>query len=344
MQELLGRLKALDPATSQSLRVIACFDELIAGDVGVHGLLSAAAALAGRPVCLARGTVVTRVDSHGGSMEPVGAPIHAHPVMDDVEVWIENPADETAELDAIILERLALALLIRLDTKRTSAVPPRDMTLLLERGSSATDRRDAAARLGLATNARYRIVVAPLFATWTRHPRGPEDVVATPFGPVHAAVVDIDAAPAASPVGIGSIAQVEEMDRSFRTAMIALRLHDGSSNETSRADDLGGLAEMLADLPDDRHDDGDQMAVEIIASHRWGAITIDALVRSGSVREAARIAHVHHSTMTDRVEIITDTLGFDPMSGIGRTRMNLAFLRWRLRTSRVLELVPTRNA
>jgi methyl acetate hydrolase len=62
------------------------------------------------------------------------------------------------------------------------------------------------------------------------------------------------------------------------------------------------------------------------------------------VREAARIAHVHHSTMTDRVEIITDTLGFDPMSGIGRTRLNLAFLRWRLRTSRVLELVPTRNA
>lgn len=343
MQELLGRLTALDPAASQSLRVIACFDELIAGDVGVHGLLSAAAALAGRPVGLARGTVVTRVDSRGVPLEPVGAPLHAHPVLTDVAVWIENPADETGELDAIILERLALALLVRLDTKRTSVVPPRDMTLLLDRGSSVTDRRDAAARLGLATNDRYRVVVAPLFATWTQHARGPEDVVATSFGPVHAAVVDVDAAPVASPVGIGSIAQVEAMDRSFRTAMIALRLHDGSSTEASRADDLGGLAEMLADLPDDRHDDEDQMAVELITSHRWGTITIDALVRAGSVREAARLAQVHHSTMTDRVEIITDTLGFDPMSGIGRTRLNLAFLRWRLRTSRVLELNPTRT-
>jgi len=38
MQELLGRLTALDPEASHSLRVIACFDELIAGDVGVRGL------------------------------------------------------------------------------------------------------------------------------------------------------------------------------------------------------------------------------------------------------------------------------------------------------------------
>jgi hypothetical protein len=215
------------------------------------------------------------------------------------------------------------------------------MSLLLDRESPVEKRREAAARLGLATNEKYRVVVAPLFATWTQHPRGPEDVVATAHGPVHAAVVGIETAAAASPLGIGSIAEVDALDRSFRTALIALRLHDSASGDGSRADDLGGLAEMLADLPEDRRDDGDQGAVELVTLHPWGPSTIDALVRAGSVREAARIAGVHHSTMTDRVEVIAATLGFDPMSGIGRTRLGLAFLRWRLRTSRVLEFTPT---
>ena len=33
MQELLGRISALDPQASLGLRVIACFDELIIGNV-----------------------------------------------------------------------------------------------------------------------------------------------------------------------------------------------------------------------------------------------------------------------------------------------------------------------
>ena len=33
MQELLGRIAALDPDASLGIRVIACFDELILGDV-----------------------------------------------------------------------------------------------------------------------------------------------------------------------------------------------------------------------------------------------------------------------------------------------------------------------
>lgn len=340
MQELLGRLTALDPAASQGLRVIACFDELIAGDVGVHGLLSAASALAGRPVGLVRGAVVTRIDPRG---EPLGSgptPASAHQVFDDVAVWIERAEDVTADLDAIILERLSLALLIRLDPRRVSEAPVRDMSILVDRATPADERRAAGARMGLALTEPYRVVAAPLFATWVHHPRGPEDVVATPFGPVHVAIVAPGSETAASPLGIGSAAPVDALDRSFRTAMIALRLHDDTDVSGSRADDLGGLAEILADLPDDRRDDADQGSVELVTLHPWGAVTMDVLVRAGSVREAARLAGVHHSTMADRVDTITDTLGFDPLNGIGRTRLGLAFLRWRLKTSRVLEYTP----
>ena len=47
MQELLGRIARLDPSASLGLRVIACFDELVVGNVNTRALLSAAASLAG---------------------------------------------------------------------------------------------------------------------------------------------------------------------------------------------------------------------------------------------------------------------------------------------------------
>ena len=48
MQELLGRIARLDPSASLGLRVIACFDELVVGNVNTRALLSAAASLSGR--------------------------------------------------------------------------------------------------------------------------------------------------------------------------------------------------------------------------------------------------------------------------------------------------------
>lgn len=44
MQELLARLKALDPNASLALRIIGCFDELVRGGVNIQGLLGAARA------------------------------------------------------------------------------------------------------------------------------------------------------------------------------------------------------------------------------------------------------------------------------------------------------------
>jgi hypothetical protein len=266
-------------------------------------------------------------------------PTVTHRVLDDVFVWIDSSDTVTAALDALIVERLSLALLIRLDSRRTTA-PPRDLTLVVDRATTTDDRRAAGVRLGLISTDLYRVVVAPLFATWAQHPRGPEDVVATPFGPVHTSIVTAGTSAAATPLGIGSATGIDDLDRSFRTALIALRLHDGGMTGSS-ADDFGGLAEILADLPDDRREGGDQVGVELVMLHSWGAATVDALVRAGSVREAARLANVHHSTMTDRVEIIESTVKFDPMNGIGRTRLGLAYLQWRLRTSRVLEFTPS---
>lgn len=338
MQELLGRLSALDPAASQSLRVIACFDELIAGDVGVRGLLSAAAALSGRTVGLVRGDTMTRVDHRGEVLPSTTPPATAHCVLPDTLVWIETSTPDTESLDVLIVERLSLALLIRLDSRRITP-PPRALTVITDRGTAAAERRAAALRLGLHAGEAYRVIVAPLFASWRSHPRGPEDVVATACGPVHTSIVTADASAEGTPSGLGSATAIDELDHSFRTAMIALRLHDGGDRGT-RADDFGGLADVLADLPEDRHSGDDLTNIESAMRHPWGARTIEALIGASSVREAARAANIHHSTMADRLTIITTTLKFNPVTGIGRTRLGLAYLQWRLQTSRVFEFIP----
>lgn len=337
MQELLGRLRALDPTASQSLRVIACFDELMAGRVGTEGLLSAAAALAGRPVAVRRGSEssVVRVGPDGRRLTP-GAPRAGGLVSDDVQVWIEREEEGPGANDAIILERLALALQVRHDQARSPA--PRDLALLFDDAVDLSVRRDAATRRGLPAGTRVRVVAAPLFAVWRTHPSGPEDVVATDFGPVHAAIVPAGAEVSASPLGIGIAVERDDLALSFRTAVVALRLADGANDGVSRADDLGVLAETLADQPIRPRMDADEEAVSRLARHTWGIATLDALVRSTSVRDAARTVGVHHSTMAARIDTITAEFGFSPLDGWARTRAAVALLRWRVRTSRVLEL------
>ncbi len=338
MQELLGRLRALDPTASQGLRVIACFDELMTGRVGTDGLLSAAAALAGCPVGIRRGSdeaAVIRVGPDGRRLAAAPAPAGGL-VSDGLHVWIERGDGSPGVNDAIILERLALALQVRHDQSRAPA--PRDLALLLDETVELTVRRDAATRRGLASGVLLRAVAAPLFAVWRTHPSGPEDVVATDFGPVHAAVVPAGAEVAASPLGIGVAVERDDLPLSFRTAVVALRLADSATGGTSRADDLGVLAETLADQPIRPRMDADEEAVARLAEHAWGIATLDALVRSTSVRDAARTVGIHHSTMTARIETITAEFGFSPLDGWARTRAAVALLRWRVRTSRVLEL------
>ncbi|MBS1907780.1 MAG: helix-turn-helix domain-containing protein, partial [Actinobacteria bacterium] len=122
------------------------------------------------------------------------------------------------------------------------------------------------------------------------------------------------------------------------TAVVALRLADTAVDGIARADDLGVLAETLADQPIRPRLDADETAVSRLAQLPWALTTLDALVRSTSVRDAARIAGVHHSTMAARVETITSELGYSPLDGWGRARAAVALLRWRVRTSHVLEL------
>lgn len=336
MQELLGRLTALDPDASAALRVIACFDELIVGHVNTRGLLGAAAALAGctagfrqsRPARLVR--ITPRGMPATDHWDPPDLPDR------DFSVWLERVGPSQAN-DAIITERLEFAVRIRHSAGRRDLDSRRDLAVTLDPAAELDDRRACAARIGLTPGRTYRVLAAPLFATWHEHPKATEDVVTTSFGPIHALVVPQGAPPPdARPCGVGTTAVVDDLHRSFRSALVALRLCD-SAAPVVRADDYGALIGLLADSPDSANSP-DVDLLDGVMAHAWGMVTLDALLRAGSVRQAARSCGVHHSTMTARVGTIADVIGFDPLDGLGRTRLGLAFLMWRLRHSTVLEL------
>jgi hypothetical protein len=103
------------------------------------------------------------------------------------------------------------------------------------------------------------------------------------------------------------------------------------------ADTYGAIIGLLADLPDDTTLPDVDPPGQVMSRPRAPA-TLDAFVRAGSVRQAARLAGVHHSRPRTRLDTITETVGFDPLDGIVRNRLGLAYLVWRLRNSRVLDL------
>lgn len=338
MQELLGRIHSLDPHASESIRIIACFDELMAGGVSIHGLVAAAAALSGSTAGAEYSGRFMRVARSGEAVvaDPTAHVRRAHDD-DGVRVWIEGDEDAVRLNDDLLLERLSLAVRMRRD--HADRTPPRrDLALLIDPTVPEPDRLEAASRLRLSSEETFRVVLAPLFASWKTHPRGPEDVVPTASGPLHVALIRGSDRPEGTPAGIGVATPLRDLPTSFRTAMVAVRLHDGRSVEASHADDLGGLAVTLADLAQQSgHEDRDR--ITSVTAYSWGASTLDAIIRTTTMREAARVLGIHPSTMAARVDSLTAALGFDPMTGLGRTRMGIGFLLWRVQSSTVLDAV-----
>ncbi len=343
MQELLGRITALDPTASLGIRVIACFDELIVGQVNTHGLLAAAAALAGCPAGLSHRGRITRVSPMGESLpaddSPAAGSAFSTTISDDLAVWIERDGAEQAN-DAIISERLALAVRIRFADHSTER-GVRDMHILVDADADVDQRRAAGLQLGLSATSSYRVIAAPLFAEWSDTVAWPSDVITTAHGTLHVLVAPGDTmSVGATPCGIGTAGSVDALAHSFTAATIALRLCRPPTEPVVCADSLGGLVDMLADSRTGSSNP-DVEALDSVMQTPWADATIEAVMASTTLRQAARALGIHHSTMQSRLETIRTSMGFDPLDGFGRARLGIAHLLWRLRHSRVLDL-PTK--
>lgn len=349
MEELVGRLTALDPDASASLKVIVYFDSLVDGHAGLEAFLRGAAILAGCPAGVAYGAhgVHMRVDETGTRTPspPAAAPAGtlSHPLGyedGDARVWIERTGPAHAN-DAMILERMASGL--RMTIERMESRLPSDngvgVEVLLSADAAPGDRLRAAQRLHLDDTDAVRAVAVPPEDADAGH-RELSTILPTVAGPVRA-VLETRRGPrrASERAGFGEWGRLRDLPRSWNQAVTALRFTHEREPLVAWAD-LGPLAVLAAGVDALAAADPDAGIAEIVlidraaASIPWAVATLDALSSQDSVRAAAVLLNVHHSTMQSRCEQLEEALGYSLRTQTGRTRAALGLAIRRLRSLR----------
>ncbi|MFE6996732.1 hypothetical protein ACFVAE_12290 [Microbacterium sp. NPDC057659] len=307
MQELVGKLSALDPEASDALKVVAYFDALISNRVGPAGLLRGAAVLSG---------AVIGLDRHGSIMrcDPQGVRMPEQPQPDGVMnaatsggvVWLERSGSPHAN-DRIILERLALGLQL-LDS---SGAESNSLAVAIDSGRPLEERVAALGRLKLEPHDSIRLVAT---AVESSPGPGPTVVMPTRYGMMRATIET--GTTAGGRAGLGLRARADHAPDSWLGAVIALRLATDLTPVVDAAD-LGAML-LLATAydPDAPHED-----VRALASlDPRNAEILRVIVESDSIRSAATELGMHHSTVQAKHDSLTRALGYDVRTTSGRMR------------------------
>jgi hypothetical protein len=325
VKDLVVRLSALDADAGAAVQVIGYFDSLVESRAGLTAVVRGAAVLAGCParfVDEARRLYV-RVDADGVSHPDGGRADPGWPSValtrDGAEFWLER-SGVPGPVDAMIVERAAAALTTVLDRTRArpSVVVADDalVEVLLDASADEADRRRAARRLGLVDGSRLRAVAR---ADGSRLVAGPADRL-----------------PDRGRVGVGPSVAPLGLPSSYAAARLALRFAaDGTEADPGPrivdAETLGGLTVLAEAVGPDTTPVADVVTLgAAAATHPWLLATLDAIARSGSLRTAATLLNVHHSSLQDRVAIAERLLGWSLHDPSGRLRTELALVLRRL--------------
>jgi hypothetical protein len=331
MQELLGRLTALDPAASQGLKVIAYFDALVDGHATPEMLLRGAAVLSGCPAGFRSDARAGRVAQDGVRTEAGDAATWpTRPISSGGVAWLERTGDPNAN-DEMILERLAIALDITLERSAPVAALRRAVETVLDPAEPESERQAAAARLKLDPHSSYRVDAVPAGSPPID---GHQSVMVTPAGTVRAIIrLATDAAPSGR-AGIGVAGAPTGLADSWRYALAALRM-TSDGEPVVRADELGAVL-LLAEAAEASTGTPSDVAgvARLLAASDRALPALHALVTNDSLRSAATELGVHHSTLQARTAELSETLGYDVRSPAGRTRLALALRLHLFATSR----------
>jgi hypothetical protein len=358
MQELVGRLTALDPQASASLKVIAYFDALVDGHAGPEVLLRGAAVLSGCAAGVASGVTCLRVDASGVRRGPAVVPMLGswpeHPVAAGGRAWIEREGRAHAN-DAMILERLAIGLSIAFERMAPATAAWRAVDTVIDPSESLEHRMSAAVRMRIDGGHRLRVVAQP-----AREPVGEgrhSTVVVTPVGAIRA-IIGTAAEPgfhepsragctngaraggtnasttSARRAGLGTVGDAANLGRSWTSALLALRL-TSDARPVLDADELGGVV-LIAEAADARAEPHpDRAALERVLRRDGRALALlESLLATDSLRGAAGELGLHHSTLQARVAELSSALGYDIRRPDGRTRLSLALSLHLLATNR----------
>ncbi|MFK0213184.1 helix-turn-helix domain-containing protein [Streptomyces sp. NPDC090298] len=339
MEALAVRLSGLDPYVDGAMRIVAFYDTLMRRRVDLPALARASAGLA---ECVAGIRLhgsgrSTRVSPHGtaAATPAVPASTEVAVTLDEEEigtVWLERPGPPHP-LDEVLLDRFALAAAgaaERYGPARTTMADPALVELVISRGTDDAARARALRLLGFAPGLPVHVV-----AVRTRLPLDRVGALVCPSRPVKAApLADVGVLLAAAvdrtgfPEGVrAGIGAAEGPDRSWRRARTALRFTSPREPVVHHAD-LGALA-LLADIPEEAvRDNPDVTALGRLTPEDLE--TLDTYCATDSVRRAAELLHLHHSSIARRLDHIGRALALDLSTPTGRTRARLALLTGRL--------------
>jgi hypothetical protein len=341
MEALAARLSHLDSEAGGAVRVVMFYDTLMRRRVDLPALARASAGLA---ECVAGirlyGTGrATRVGPDGRQAPAAEPPASTTaPITLDEEtigtVWLERPG-APGPLDELLLDRLALAaaaVVERYGPARTTMADPALVELVISSDSDEAARARALRLLGFAADLPVRVI-----AVRSQRPLDQVARVVCPDRPVKAApLADVGVIlatamdPARFPAGVrAGIGAAEGPDRSWREARTALRFTT-SRQPVVHYTSLGALA-LLAQVPQDAaRDNADVAAFARMAGNPEDLDTLDAYCATGSLRRAADLLHLHHSSVARRLEQLGQILGIELTEPTGLIRARLALTAWRL--------------
>lgn len=338
MKEFIGRLTELDPAASETLKIVAYFDELVDRLAGLDAFVRGGAALTG---CTAgiidpehRILMRCAPDGHRcpapetGTDPAAGWPQQVLHAGSTASVWIERDG-ESGPNDAMVLERFAAGARITLQRTRggDSGNDRAAVEVLLDPAGTADARRSAAHRLRIDEHDTIRVLATPPGRRDADLPARCSDII-TVVGPVRAIVEtkkSVSAATAAGQrIGIGPWTALHDVPDSWDLALTALRM-TSRLRPTVSDEDAGPLVALAADAAADREPHPDVRNVaSAAATHDWATDTLQALTTTDSVRAAATLLGVHHSTMQNRIEVLDSLLGYSVATMPGCTRAAIA--------------------
>lgn len=341
MEALAVRLSHLDSQAEGAIRVVMFYDTLMRRRVDLPALARASAGLAecvtGIRLHFTGRAIRVSPDGRETSAPPSPASTTTPVTLDEEEigsVWLERPGP-AGSLDELLLDRLAIAVAAvveRYGPARTTMADPALVELVISPDTDAAARARALRLLGFAADLPLRVVAVasglPLDQVSAQIcPSRPVKAAAlADVGVILATSVDPARFPAAVRAGVGA---AESPDRSWRQARTALRFTT-SRQPTVHYEDLGALA-LLAEIPEDTaRANPDVAAIVRLADVPEDLATLDAYCATGSLRQAADLLHLHHSSVARRLDQIGKTLGVELTEPAGLLRARLALTIWRL--------------
>ncbi|MFD4998855.1 helix-turn-helix domain-containing protein [Streptomyces buecherae] len=345
MEALAVRLSRLDTHVEGAIRVVMFYDTLMRRRVDLPALARASAGLAecvagvrlhstGRAIRLAP-------DGQPAPSPPAPASSQAPIVLDEEEigtVWLERPGPPNP-LDDVVLDRLAIAaaaVVERYGPARTTMADPALVELVISADSDEAARARALRLLGFAADQPVHVLavraqlpldrVAGLLCPAHRVKAAP----LTDVGVILASHADPARLPADVRAGIGA---AERPELSWQQARTALRFAT-DRQPVVRYRELGALALLAQVPPDALRANADVAAIARVAANPRDLETLDTYCAAGSLRRAADLLHLHHSSVARRLELLGKALDLDLTEPAGLMRARLALAAWHLTDDR----------